>query len=84
MAGWLRRGIGATMRSTSGVRRQCFRRSAAASERPEFQVVKRPELRHKQGMYALIGEAGAVLKRGTELGSVLAPLERKLVKLVGD
>lgn len=56
-----------------------FRR---ASERPEFQIVKRPELRHKQGMYALIGEAGAVLKRGTELGSVLAPLERKLLKLV--
>ncbi len=58
-----------------------FRR---ASERPEFQIVKRPELRHKQGMFALIGEAGAILKRGAELGSVLAPLERKLLKIVED
>jgi hypothetical protein len=56
-----------------------FRR---ASERPEIQLVKRPDLRAKQGMYALIGEAGSVLKRGTELSSVLAPIERKLVKLV--
>lgn len=57
----------------------CFRR---ASERPEAQIVKRPALRHKQGMFALIGEAGAVLKRGHELSSVLAPLERRLMKLV--
>jgi len=56
-----------------------FRR---ASERPEMQIVKRPALRLKQGMYALIGEAGAVLKRGHELSSVLAPIERRLLKLV--
>ena len=56
-----------------------FRR---ASERPEVQLVKRPELRHRQGMYALIGEAGAILKRGHELSAVLAPLERKFIKLV--
>ena len=56
-----------------------FRRAA---ERPEVQIVKRPDLRHRQGMYALIGEAGAVLRRGHELASVLAPLERKLLKLV--
>ncbi len=56
-----------------------FRR---ASERPEVQVLKIPALRNKQGMYALLGEAGAVLKRGHELSSVLAPLERKLLKLV--
>lgn len=56
-----------------------FRR---ASERPEIQIIKRPELRLRQGMFALIGEAGAVLKRGPELASVLAPLERKLLKLV--
>ena len=57
----------------------CFRRT---SERPEAQIVKRPALRHKQGMYALVGEGGAVLKRGHELSSVLAPLERRLLKLV--
>jgi hypothetical protein len=33
-------------------------------------------------MWALVGEAGAVLKRGHELASVLAPLERRLLKLV--
>ena len=56
-----------------------FRR---ATERPEFRIEKRPALRGKQGMWALIGEAGAVLKRGHELGPVLAPVERRLMKLV--
>ncbi|MEZ5655851.1 MAG: DUF2794 domain-containing protein [Sphingobium sp.] len=56
-----------------------FRRAA---ERPEYRIEKRPALRHRQGMWALIGEAGAVLKRGQELGGVLAPVERKLVRLI--
>ncbi|WP_375427058.1 DUF2794 domain-containing protein [uncultured Sphingomonas sp.] len=56
-----------------------FRRAA---ERPEYRVEKRPDLRNKQGMWALVGEAGAVLKRGHELASVLAPLERRLLKVV--
>lgn len=56
-----------------------FRRTA---ERPEYRIEKRPALRHRQGMWALIGEGGAVLKRGHELGPVLAPVERKLLKLV--
>ena len=56
-----------------------FRRSA---ERPEYRIEKRPDLRLKQGIWALIGEGGAVLKRGAELGPVLAPVERKLMKLV--
>jgi hypothetical protein len=59
----------------------CFRRAA---ERPEYRIEKRPALRHRQGEWALIGEAGAILKRGHELGPVLAPIERKLLKLVGD
>ena len=58
-----------------------FRRAA---ERPEFRIEKRPALRVKQGMWALIGETGAVLKRGHELGPVLAPVERRLMKLVED
>ena len=53
------------------------------SERPEIRIEKRPELRLKQGAFALIGEHGAVLKRGQELGGVLAPLERRLMRLVG-
>lgn len=56
-----------------------FRRAA---ERPEYRIEKRPALRHRQGMWALIGEAGAVLKRGQELAGVLAPVERKLVRLI--
>lgn len=57
----------------------CFRR---ATERPEYRIEKRPALRRKQGQWALLGEGGAVLKRGHELSGVLAPLERKLVRAV--
>ena len=53
------------------------------SERPEIRIEKRPSLRLKQGAFALIGEHGAVLKRGYELAPVLAPLERRLMRLVG-
>lgn len=56
-----------------------FRRT---TERPEFRIEKRPELRHKQGQWALIGEHGSVLKRGPELGPVLAQVERRLLKIV--
>lgn len=56
-----------------------FRRSA---ERPEVRIEKRPALRGKQGMWALYGEAGQVLKRGHELAGVLFPLERRLLKVV--
>ena len=58
-----------------------FRRAA---ERPEYRIEKRPALRGRQGMWALVGESGAVLKRGHELGPVLAPVERRLLKLVGE
>ena len=56
-----------------------FRRAA---ERPEFRIEKRPALRARQGMWALIGEQGMVLKRGHDLGPILAPVERRLMKLV--
>ncbi len=56
-----------------------FRRAA---DRPEITIVKRPSLSRKQGMYALIGEQGQVLKRGGDLKALLAPVERRLVKLV--
>jgi len=54
-----------------------------ATERPEIRVEKRPSLRHRQGMFALIGEHGMVLRRGQDLAGVLAPLERRLMRLVG-
>jgi hypothetical protein len=53
------------------------------SERPEVRIEKRPEFRLKQGAFALIGEHGVVLKRGQELNNILAPLERRLMRLVG-
>lgn len=56
-----------------------FRRAA---ERPEVRIEKRPSLRMKQGLWALVGEGGVMLKRGHELAGVLAPLERRLLKLV--
>jgi len=56
-----------------------FRR---ATERPEYRIQKQPGLRNRQGMWSLVNEAGVVLKRGHELVPVLAPLERRLMKLV--
>src|SRR5689334_13590283 len=56
-----------------------FRR---ATERPEYRIQKHPALRSRQGMWSLVNEAGVVLKRGHELAPVLAPLERRLMKLV--
>ena len=58
-----------------------FRR---ATERPEVRVEKRPQLRLKQGAFALVSEHGAVLKRGNDLYGVLAPLERRLMRRVRD
>lgn len=56
-----------------------FRRTA---EVPQMRVEKRPALRNRQGMWTLFGEQGQVLKRGHELAGVLAPVERRLVKVV--
>ena len=53
------------------------------SERPEIRIEKRPALRQKQGAFSLVGEQGQLLKRGHDLGGVLAPLERRLMRLVG-
>jgi len=53
------------------------------SERPEIRIEKRTELRLKQGAFALVGEHGLVLKRGHDLAGIMAPLERRLMRLVG-
>jgi hypothetical protein len=58
-----------------------FRRT---SERPEIRIEKRPALQSKQGAFALVSEHGLVLKRGHELPPVLAPLERRLMRLVEE
>ena len=56
-----------------------FRRTA---EVPQMRLEKRPALRQRQGMWALFGEHGQVLRRGHELAGVLAPVERRLLKVV--
>ncbi|MBU6166188.1 MAG: DUF2794 domain-containing protein [Alphaproteobacteria bacterium] len=56
-----------------------FRRTA---ENPEVRLVKDPALRSRQGEWILYGEGGVILKRGHELASVLAVLERRLLKAV--
>lgn len=62
----------------------CFHAFRRAAERAEYRIEKRPSLRNKQGQWCLFGEQGMVLKRGHELAPVLAPLERKLMKIVSD
>lgn len=56
-----------------------FRRTA---EMPLYRIEKRPKLRMKQGIYAVVGTNGQVLKRGHDLKSVLGTLERKLFRVV--
>jgi len=56
-----------------------FRRAA---ERPQYRIEKRPADRKRQGMWSLHGEHGQILKRGHELAGILAPVERKLIKVV--
>ncbi|WP_114966964.1 DUF2794 domain-containing protein [Alkalilacustris brevis] len=56
-----------------------FRRTA---EHPLYRIEKRPALRNRQGIYALVGPGGQVLKRGHDLAQVLRVLERKLIRAV--
>jgi hypothetical protein len=53
-----------------------------AAEHPIYRIEKRPKLKDRQGMYAVIAMDGRILKRGSDLRSVLHVLERKLIKLV--
>jgi len=56
-----------------------FRRTA---EHPLYRIEKRPKLRGRQGMYAVIGMDGQILKRGHDLKTVLRGLEKKLIRAV--
>lgn len=56
-----------------------FRRTA---EHPLYRIEKRPKLRNRQGMYSVVGMDGQILKRGSDLSSVMRPLERKLIRVV--
>lgn len=56
-----------------------FRRTA---EFPLYRIEKRPKLRAKQGMYAVLGMDGYILRRGHDLVQVLKVLEQKLIRPV--
>lgn len=56
-----------------------FRRTA---ENPLYRIEKHPRLRGRQGMYAVIGIDGRILRRGHDLKTVLRVLERKLIRAV--
>jgi len=56
-----------------------FRRCAETSL---YRIEKRPKLRDRQGQYAVIGLDGRILKRGSDLKTVLRVLERKLIRTV--
>lgn len=57
-----------------------YRRS---SEFALYRIVKAPRLARKQGAYSVVTTTGLILKRGHELGRVLAVLDKKL-KVVPD
>lgn len=53
-----------------------------ASESPLFRIEKRPELARRQGAFAVIGQAGQILKRGHDLDQTLRVFDRLLFKAV--
>lgn len=56
-----------------------FRRSA---EHPLYRVEKRPKLRQKQQLYAVIAMDGQILKRGPDLAQVMRVFDRKMIRSV--
>ncbi len=56
-----------------------FRHTA---EHAMYRIEKRPKLAAKQAMYSVVGMDGQILKRGSDLKSVLRVLERKLIRAV--
>jgi Protein of unknown function (DUF2794) len=56
-----------------------FRRAA---EHPLYRIEKRPRLRGRQGQYSVVGMDGQILKRGSDLKTVLRVLERQLIRAV--
>jgi hypothetical protein len=55
-----------------------FRRT---SEQPLYRIEKNPELRNRQGMYAVHAPGGLIMRRGHELAQVLRVID-KPVKVV--
>jgi hypothetical protein len=56
-----------------------YRRS---SEAPLYRIEKRPALARKQGAWAVVGQAGMILRRGHELEQVLRFFDKGRFKVV--
>lgn len=56
-----------------------FRRTA---ENPLYRIEKRPRLKNRQGIYAVVGMDGQILRRGSDLALVLRVLEKKMIRAV--
>lgn len=56
-----------------------FRRTA---EHPVYRIEKVPKLRARQGIYAVIGMDGQVLRRGSDLAAVVRVLEKRMIRPV--
>lgn len=56
-----------------------FRRTA---EHPVYRIEKTPKLRLRQGIYAVIGMDGQVLRRGSDLAAVIRVLEKRMIRPV--
>jgi hypothetical protein len=54
------------------------------SEAPLFQIEKRPEEARRQGAYSVKAVDGRVLRRGHDLARVIAVLEPKRMRVVGE
>ena len=53
-----------------------------SSEAPLYRIEKRPALARRQGAWAVLGQAGMVLRRGHELEQVLRFFDRGRFKVV--
>ena len=53
-----------------------------ASETPLYRIEKRPDLARRQGAWAVISQAGHILRRGRELEQVLRFFERARLAIV--
>lgn len=56
-----------------------FRRTA---EHPLYRVEKRPRLRARQGIYAVVAMDGQILRRGHDLEAVLKVLEHRRIRAI--
>jgi hypothetical protein len=56
-----------------------FRHTA---EHPVYRIEKRPKLAARQQQYSVVGMDGRILRRGSDLRTVLRVLDRKLIRSV--